>query len=114
MRIDRQNQSVHCFNSIAVKDRIDLSTFADETLLSPLSPDASTANILLPSVGDDAAMMSNFLFLIKKVVCEHINFFNTSCSDVLDRHLKHKYSEEMARKSEVVSYIDNNSDVLIK
>lgn len=97
MTLDKQSQSVHCFNSVAVKDRIDLSTFSDESLLSPLH------QMFQPSILDDSAIMSNFMFLMKRVVCEHMQFFNKSCSDVIDLHIKHKHSENMEKKSEVVS-----------
>ena len=105
MGLDHQNQSVHYLNSIAVKDRIDLFSFSDEAVSSPLSPNLATANILLPSIGDDTEIRSNFLFLVKKVVIEHLDYFAKSFGDVTERHISHKYSTEMQKKTEIVSLV---------
>ncbi len=102
MTSDRQSKSVHCFNSIVVKDRIDFSSYSDEPLLSSLPPNTSTADILLPSVGDDTKIANNFLFLIKRIIRGHMLFFQRSCGDIIDRHLSHKYSDEMSTESEIV------------
>ena len=74
MRKDNQNKSLHFFNSIAVKDRIDFSSLSDEVISDPLPPHMAK-DVLLPSKGDDAAIYENFTFLMKKIVIDHLDFF---------------------------------------
>ena len=69
------------------------------------------ATLILPSGSDDTIMKQNFVVLVSRVIADNMQFFNTSFSDVVDRHICHQYSEEMSKKSEVVStlmYISNS------
>ena len=102
MHKDNQNKSLHFFNSIAVKDRIDFSSLSDEVISDPLPPHMAK-DVLLPSKGDDAAIYENFTFLMKKIVIDHLDFFAKTFTDIRKHHIKHRYSNEMAQKSHIVS-----------
>lgn len=91
MTTDRQSSSVHCFNSVAIKDRINFSSYSNDLLTSPLPPNEATADIILPSTGDDTEMMKNFLFLIKRIICKHVTFF----SKKLWRHSRYTFESQV-------------------
>jgi len=99
MRINVQAKSLNYFNSYAVKGRINVSQLED----NPCRPNFRSFNglKLLPTEQDLEAIESNFCVLIQRVLKKHIPFFKTFCSKT-SKHIKHKYYEEMAHKSEVV------------
>ena len=97
------NQSLHYFHCLAVKDRI--SEFSQ----LPISPYHTCLNNievlalnLLPTTDSDDKLMDIIEMIISRVLTTHIPFFQFCCSDIVDRHLEHKYYKEMSAKSEVV------------
>ena len=100
MTMDAQASTLHYFNMYAVRDRLDASQLPDD----PSLPDVSTIKVeqILPTEADHNVMHSNFAILVCRVLKKHMPFFAKFGSGI-ERHIRHVYSEEMSRKSEVVS-----------
>ena len=98
-RLDRVNKELHCFNSYAVRNRVDISQLSDEVPHYPLHIDVYS---ILPSPLDDNTLSSNIATLVSRVLCKHMKFFNVSFDDVVQWHIHHKYYKEMSQKSQVV------------
>ena len=111
MRFDLQTLSLHYFQSYAVRDRIDLSSFNSEINV----PDISEISLesFLPSPSDERILKENFSVLIGRVLIKHVPFFKEFGSG-LEKHIMHEYSVEMARKSEVVCSCNKRSLILLK
>lgn len=108
MRTDgRQDQSLHYYHAYAIRDRIDLSRFPFHLSRITHPTDSSTlrsmALEMLPSSVDNAALSKNIAILVSRVLVESLPFFKSTFSDVVMWHIEHKHSDEMCRKSEVVS-----------
>ena len=100
MRSDRQTRSLHYFHLYAVHDRVDASCLSEEPQV--VDPDARVEE-LLPTVEDEHMMLANFEVLIGRTLVKHMPFFYRGFSDVVVQHIPHRFSEEMAQKSDVVS-----------
>lgn len=109
MRTDgRQDQSLHYYHAYAIRDRIDLSRFSQfnsPRMTHPTDPSTlrSMALEMLPSPVDNDALSKNITILVSRVLVENLPFFKSAFSDVVMWHMEHKHSDEMCRKSEVVS-----------
>ena len=68
--------------------------------------DESNINIktLLPSESDYEQLTRNFSHHVARALKEYMPFFLSFGSD-LERHICHRYYEEMSQKSEVVSCV---------
>ena len=101
-RVDSQTKSLHYFQTYAVRDRIDLSSYDD----TPPVVDESNINTktLLPSESDYEQLTRNFSHHVARVLKEYMPFFSSFGSG-LERHIRHQYYEEMSQKSEVVSCV---------
>lgn len=106
MRLDRRNRSLHYFHFYGVENRVDFVDLCD------LTPDNSTitdirsvAESLLPSSNDDAVLKRNISILISRVLCENLSFFKKCFGDQVEKHIQHRYYEQMSSKSVVVSDI---------
>jgi L1 cell adhesion molecule like protein len=104
MRSDHQNVSLHYFHSIAVTDRIDFSNLPDTPPAKPTPSLKSVSQSLLPTSTDNQILRKNFTVHISRILAQNMPFISHTFSDVIDWHISHQYSKEMARKSEVVSY----------
>lgn len=100
MRLDAQAKCLNFFNAYGVKGRLDISLLED----NPCLPDLTSFNEkkLLPAASDDAAMKSNFVILIARVLRKHMPFFKKFAAGML-RHIKHDHYAETSQKSEIVS-----------
>ena len=103
MRCDKGNHSLHYFHSYAALDRIDLSGLSDEILPGCLPDPQKIASALLPSVLDDTILKQNFSVLISRILARHFSFFTFTFDDAVRWHTKHKFSNEMSKKSTTVS-----------
>ena len=56
-----------------------------------------------PTVDDQKFQRHNYTVLVSRVLVEHLDCFS-ALKDVCIFHIPHKYSDKMAKKSEVVSY----------
>ena len=82
-----------------MRDRLDLSGVSNKTPV----PDVSAIRLesLLPSTSDENAIVNNFSILIGRVLSKYIPYFDKfKC---LERHIRHDFTDEMSKKSEVVS-----------
>ena len=102
MTIDNQTRSLHYFHTYAVRDRVDMGNFCDDTQL-PATSDIDLWN-LLPTRCDDSTMRENMAILVGRILAKYMPFFSDWCKD-LPRHLPHNFSCEMSQKSEVVSCV---------
>ena len=62
-------------------------------------------DVLLPGPDDDHNIQANFAHHVAIILVDNMKFFKDNFSDIIDRHIKHKYSAEMAEKSVVVCVI---------
>ena len=100
VRVDSQTKSLHYFQTYAVRDRIDLSSYDDTPpVLDESSMDTTT---LLPTEADYKELKNNFTHHIARILKEYMPFFSSFGSGV-ERHIRHRFYEEMSQKSEVVS-----------
>ena len=104
----RQDQSLHYYHAYAIRDRIDLSRlpFTNSPRIACPTDSSmirSMALEMLPSSVDNAALSKNISILVSRVLVDNLPFFKEAFSDVVMWHIEHKHSDEMCRKSEVVS-----------
>lgn len=97
---DLRTQSLHYFNSYAVEDRIDFSSYSD--VAPSVDADTISMDILLPAQDDLQNLHAHFAIHIARVLTHHLSSFSPF-ADVVPAHIKHKYSTNMAKKSNVVS-----------
>lgn len=96
----RGNQSIHWTHQYAIKDRISFHRSEDA---KPQKPIAELQLIeLLPDAEVIRAVQSSFIVLVSRVVTKFLKHFQF-LKDVVIHHIPHKYSDEMAKKSELVS-----------
>ena len=95
---DTHKQTLHYFQSYAVRDRIDLSKCED----APSLPDLQNANVkdVLPTEADNTSLKQNFVSLTSKIVHRCMPYFKKQIG-VLEP-IPCEYSKEMSKKSNVV------------
>ena len=49
------------------------------------------------------SLLSNYIILISRILIDNMSYFHLTYSDLITAHIKHKYSQEMSKESEVVS-----------
>lgn len=99
MRSDYQTRSLHYFHAYAVRDRLNLDNCDD----SASAPDMSSIDLrkLLPSKDDNTEIRKNMCILMARTLKKHVPYF-AKFGEGLERHINHKFSDEMSRKSTVV------------
>ena len=100
--LDRQTQSLHYFNCYAVHDRVDLSMCSDD----PPKVDLRTLDVdtILPSQQDLDDLIRSVSIIAGRIVHKYIPAF-TKIPQLVKAHIKHIHSEQMSRKSKVVSIL---------
>lgn len=95
MHSDHQTRSLHYFHTYAVRDRIDMAGISDQCV----TPDIGTVNLsqLLPTLVDENTLTKNFSILISRVLKRYMPFFS-KFGKVIERHIQHEFSNEMAQK----------------
>ena len=101
MTVDHQTKSLHYFHAYASLNRIDLTGVSEEMPTSRLLRNLETS-AFLPSVSDCQALRDNYVVLFSRVICETLTAFS-SFRECVPKHIAHKYSVEMAKKSVTVS-----------
>ena len=98
--IDSRNQSLHYFNSYAVRDRCNFSNFAEHHC----PPDLATYDVseFLPSKADFDTLIRHFSIFVARLLTTYVPGFAVFKSLCIP-HIKHKYTVEMCQKSDVVS-----------
>ena len=103
MRQDKQTLSMHYYHSYAVRDRVSISGLSDAIPDLKNVPLLSIpVNNVLPSDSDHQSLMHNFALLVSRHLVDHIRYFKENYSDIVIRHIKHDYYDEMSQKSETV------------
>ena len=97
------NESIHFFHLCAFQDRIDFSHLVDYHPDNCPNSLEKRAAALLPTAEDDIALYKNFKIRLSCLLVSNMKFFRTTFDGVVQRHIEHKYSKEMASKSTVVS-----------
>ena len=100
MTIDHQSQSLHYFHFYAALDRIDFHHLCNDKPIADVSTLPLTT--FLPNKQDSSALRNNYAILLGRELVRSIPFFS-DFKDCIPAHISHKYSEEMSRKSTVVS-----------
>ena len=106
MSSEKQTQSLHYVQMYAVHGRTDISQLSDDTpVRSPTLTTDDVVKTILPSPSDNDAMADYFSTSISRALVTHLPFFNHTSADVVQWHIPHAFTEEMSKKSEVVSII---------
>lgn len=90
MRSDHQSRSLHYFHTYAVRDRVDLSSFSDQSQI----PDIASIQLVnfLPTGSDERAIQRNFATLVARTLKKYMPFFS-KFGQGLERHILHEYLE---------------------
>ena len=99
MRFNKQNCSINYFNSFAVKDRINLSSFSS---YKPFINTDVDLHEILPSDDTHTKMLNNMAVLVSRILIDHIPAFKLYFDDAVVYHIEHPYSLEMSKKSKMV------------
>lgn len=101
MTSDNQTKDLHWVNHNAILDRVPCTNFDNE---KPLEDILNVPNKnFMPTLDDHFALMKDFEALVSRVFVEHLPHFQNAFGDVVPKHIPHKYSQEMSRKSEKVN-----------
>jgi len=100
MTADKQRQSLHYFQILAVLDRIDFHHLSNDKLIGEVS--ALPFSTFLPDRDDCKSLRSNYAVLLGRELVNSIPYFK-DFADCIPIHIEHKYSREMSQKSVVVS-----------
>ena len=104
MRVDNQNQSIHYFNSFAVRDRIPSVENPVESNHQKI--DSAPLSTFLPTAEDCSAIRDGYITLISRVLVENLVFL-APFKQCVPQHIVHEYSQEMSKKSEMVGFNNN-------
>ena len=96
---DHQGEMLHMFSLIVGQSHTPAPELAFTGQIAPLNS-ISPAEFK-PCVSDVAAVKNNLIILIARTLTEHIPSL-TAFSKVVPKHISHRYSAEMSKKSEVV------------
>jgi len=96
MASDKQNKSIHWFGMNAVQDRVYLTECSNSAeRKSALDIENSD---FLPSSEDNSRLLNDFIPLVARVLADKVPMFETF-KKVVIRHIPHKYSHQMKKKS---------------
>ena len=101
MTVEHQTKSLHYFHAYASLNRIDLTGVSEELPSSHVLRNLEIS-AFLPSVNDCQVLRDNYIVLFSRVICETLTAFS-SFRDCVPKHITHKYSTEMSKKSVSVS-----------
>ena len=106
IRANHQSELQHMYSVLVVRTRV---------LSPPLDASSSVGGFgslrpsaFLPTAQDMKAIHNNLVVLVSRILCQNMKHFSF-LSKVVPAHTPHRYSEEMAKKSEVSVF-----DVLMK
>ena len=95
---DNQNLDFHWVNHKIIMNRV-----SGNGLDTSKRDIRGMSNIqFLPTVQDQKHQRHNYIVLVSRIIVEHLECFSF-LNDVCIFHIPHKYSKEMANKSETVS-----------
>ena len=102
MTLDSQTKSYHYFHSYAVHDRVDLSSCSNE--VPDIDVESLPLTAFLPSFEDCKKLRENYITLASRVLVNHLDFLKP-LQHCVPKHIKHRYTAELKRKSVVVGNI---------
>lgn len=106
VRSDHHGDMIHMFGVLAGKSRTPAPQLSHLGHVSPVSN--ITPAMILPTVEDISAVKSNLVVLVSRVLTQYLSGL-APFSKAVTKHITHKYTAEMSRKSEVIVL-----DVLMK
>ncbi|XP_077862791.1 uncharacterized protein LOC102803909 [Saccoglossus kowalevskii] len=95
-----QNKMLMWANAYAAKNRISYSHEEDKTTVS--AKDLSF-QIYIPSQRMIDSHRKRMKTIVSRIICENLSHFNKYYSDCVEVHIEHEYSEESAKRSELVN-----------
>ena len=97
-----QKQLLHYFQFCAIKDRLDSSSLSSAMKTNrPALEDVMSA--IKVSAEEKKSLLFNYIVLISRILIDNMSYFHLTFSDLITPHIRHKYSQEMSKESEVVS-----------
>ena len=102
MRVDNQVNSLHCFNSYAVLDRVNLASLASTDTAGMDSTINLPSSAILPTTEDCSTLRDNYIISVARVICDSIPYFKFMQQCVPT--VCHKHASALSKKSETVSY----------
>ena len=106
VRSDHHGEMVHMYSVLAGKSRTPAPQLSHVGHISSVSD--VTPEMILPTTEDTAAVTSNLVVLVSRVLTQYLSGLSPF-SKAISKHITHKYTAEMSKKSEVVVM-----DVLMK
>lgn len=100
MRLENQVQSLHYFNAYAVLSRVKILHLDDTKPLGDIKD--LPVSIFLLSPEDCSVLRNNYVVHISRILVHHLPFLKQFKKYVL-QHIEHTYSDEMKKKSNIVS-----------
>ena len=102
MTVDHQRQSLHYFHAYAALDRVDFQHLSNSAPIAQVSslPNSS----FLPNLEDCVALRSNYAVLLARELVRSVPFFK-QFAEYVPAHIIHQHSNEMSRRSVVVSCV---------
>ena len=98
IRVDYQGELKHMFSMLAVRSRV-------PSHLAPSGPCLDLASlpfsVLLPTSHEIQEIQKNLVVLVSRILCQYMKPLS-SLSKAVPSHIPHKFSKEMAMKSESV------------
>ena len=98
---DHQRQSLYYFHAYSAMDRVDFHHLANEKPIANVS--ILPLSTFLPNLEDSTAIRSNCAVLLGCELVRSLPFFK-DFSEYIPAHITHEHSEEMSRRSVVVSH----------
>ena len=102
MTSSNQNKDLHWCNHIAYLDRVNPTHLLDNGPVADLHGVPNST--FLPSLTDQNSLLSDFTVLIGRVLVENLPAFEIF-KDVVPLHIRHKFSDELQKKTETVSFL---------
>lgn len=99
MRSDHKSEVLHMFSMLAGLSRTPAPQLSHMGQVAQLK-DVKTESFL-PSVDDARKTKSNLIILVSRILTEYIDSM-APLGKSIPKHIEHRYSKEMAKKSEVV------------
>lgn len=99
MTSDHQNTDLHWVNHNIVENRVSGNHLPDDTPVKNIM-DVENKD-LIPSIADHKELYNNYLVHIQRILTKRIPSLEGLSSNV-PKHIKHKHSEEMSKKSKKV------------
>ena len=97
-----QRKEFHLFNSLAIKNRVSAFHLPDEASVS--DPNSISMMEFLPSADDESKLRDEWCIIGGRIITEHLVQLKWM-TKYFPQHIKHRYSEEAKKKSEVVSIL---------